>query len=423
MRLTEREIRAGVLDDALAPLYGADGVCAQRPRYANALTGFERAFSAREDAVFFSAPGRSEIGGNHTDHQLGRVLASAVTLDVIAAAAPRADDAVYLRSKGYAPMRLSLDRLEPVEGEKNTSAALVRGIAAKLAGAGRGFGGFDAWIESDVPAGSGLSSSAAFGVLIGTIFSGLYNEGAIPPVELALAAKHAENAFFGKPSGLMDQLACAVGGMVAIDFAHPERPEVERVACDLRALGYAIVVVNAGGSHAGLTAEYAAIPLEMGMVARQFGKTVLREVEPERFYASLGSLRGKAPDRALLRATHFFAENARVPKLVEAFRAGDGEAIRALMIESGRSSAEYLQNVCPSNPAERSVALALALSERLLDGIGAWRVHGGGFAGTVQALVPLDRLDDYETEMERAFGKGCCYRLSVRPVGGVRVGA
>lgn len=423
MPLTQREIANGALDMTLGSLYGAERLAAQRARYAHALTAFTGAFGERPERMLLSAPGRSEIGGNHTDHQLGRILAAAVTLDIIAIAAPRGDDAVCIHSAGYPPMRLSLGRLEPVEREKNTSAALVRGIAAALIRAGRRAGGFDAWIESDVPTGSGLSSSAAFGVLIGTIFSALHNGGALSPVMLAQASKYAENDYFGKPSGLMDQLACAVGGMVAVDFARPEQPEIEQVPCDLRALGYAIVIVNAGGSHAGLTAEYAAIPEEMGLVARFFGKTVLSEVEPAQFYASLGSLRGKAPDRALLRAMHFFEENARVPRLVAAFRAGNGEAIRELIIESGRSSAEYLQNVCPANPNERSVALALALSERLLRGVGAWRVHGGGFAGTIQALSPFDCLDGYVSGMEAVFGSGCCYRLSVRPVGGTRVDA
>ncbi len=418
----EQRLRAGALDETLALLYGRDKTDGQRARYGAVLDEFRRTFGERDGCALFSAPGRSEIGGNHTDHQLGRVLAAAVTLDMIAAVAPRGDDTVCIRSEGYEPLRLSLGRLEPDERERGTSAALVRGIAAWLRRAGHTVGGFDAVIASGVPAGSGLSSSAAFGVLIGTILSGLCNGGAVPPAELALASKHAENRYFGKPSGLMDQLACAVGGMAAIDFIDPERPKIERVECDLRLLGYEIAVVNAGGSHAGLTAEYATIPAEMGAVARLFGKTVLREVDEREFYDSLGALRGKVPDRALLRAMHFFAENERVGRLVAAFRARDGAAVLKLINESGRSSALLLQNVCPADERERSVSLALALSERLLGGDGAWRVHGGGFAGTIQAFVPIERFGEYEREMERVFGTGCCYRLSVRPAGGVQIG-
>jgi galactokinase len=413
-------LTGGDLDATLRVLY-ADAFMEKRARWLALLDRFGNAFGVREDVALFSAPGRSEIGGNHTDHQLGCVLAAAVTMDIRAVCAPRTDDSVCIRSKGYAPIRLTLDRLEPRGGETNGSAALVRGIAERLKRDGWRTGGFDACIESEVPKGSGLSSSAAFSILICTIFSGLFNGGAIPPVEQALASKYAENVHFGKPSGLMDQLASAVGGFVAIDFADPEHPKIERIDCDLEKNGYAICIVNAGGSHANLTPEYAAIPAEMGEVARQFGKAVLREVEEDAFYAALPKLRDKVPDRALLRAIHFFEENGRVCRQARALKEGDMETFRLLMNESGRSSFEYLQNVCPGNPNDRGLALALAVSERVLKDEGAWRVHGGGFAGTIQAFVPLSRVPAYRGEIERVFGAGSCYRFAVRPVGGVQL--
>ena len=411
----------GEFDHTLKYLY-ASGYEAQKVKYAALADAFEGAFGASEEAMIFSAPGRSEIGGNHTDHQLGRVLAAAVTMDTRAVVAKRADNIVRIHSQGYTPLCVSLDQLAPDEAENNASEALVRGIAEKLQLNGRKIGGFDAVTASDVPKGSGLSSSAAFSILVCTIFSELYNDGQIPPVEQALASKYAENKHFGKPSGLMDQLACAVGGFIAIDFEQPEEPKIEKVECDLNALGYAICIVNCGGNHADLTPEYAAVTKEMGEVAHFFGKTVLREVSEGDFYASLGQLRKSVSDRALLRAMHFFGDNARVPEQVAALKQSDVETFRKLMNDSGRSSFMMLQNVCPTDASERGLALALALSERVLGSRGAWRVHGGGFAGTIQALVPLGMVEAYQFEMERAFGPGCCYRFAVRPVGGAKIG-
>jgi galactokinase len=418
---TRTKLTNGAFDESLRALYG-DALQAQKAKYAALIDAFSGAFGPREPMQLFSAPGRSEIGGNHTDHQLGRVLAAAVTMDTLAVVAPRGDNVVRIHSRGYTPLCVSLDNLAPEEGELNESGALVRGIAERLVQTGYIVGGFDAVTASDVPKGSGLSSSAAFSILVCTIFSELYNEGNISPVEQALASKYAENKHFGKPSGLMDQLACAVGGFIAIDFEKPDEPKIERVECDLTALGYAICIVNCGGSHSDLTPEYAAVTREMGDVARYFGKTVLREVDEGAFYAELGALRKAVSDRAVLRAMHFFGDNARVPLQVEALRNRDAESFRRLMNESGRSSFMLLQNVCPTNPGERGLALALALSERVLEGRGAWRVHGGGFAGTIQALVPLDLVEPYQAEMERVFGVGCCYRFAVRPVGGTKIG-
>ena len=398
-------------------LYAGDAA-AQPARYAAAYASFTAAFGDKAGVRMFSAPGRSELSGNHTDHQLGRVLAAAVTLDMLAAARPRDDGRVCICSEGYPPFSLTLCDTAARACERETSAGLVRGVADWLVAHGYRTGGFDAYVTSAVPKGSGLSSSAAYSILICTIFSYLYNDGRVSSVEQAFSGKHAENVYFGKPSGLMDQLASASGGFVAIDFQDPDAPGVERIDCDLAAHGYGVCIVNAGGSHANLTNEYAAVPAEMGAVAAFYGQTHLRGVDEDAFYRDLPKLRKAAGDRAVLRAMHFFRENARVYEQTDALRTGDIDTFRRLMLESGRSSFELLQNVCPRDPSERSIALALALSERLLAGRGAWRIHGGGFAGTVQALVPLSLVDAYAGEMERVFGQGCCYRLAVRPVGG-----
>ena len=418
----QTKLNNGELDDALRYLYG-DALESQKQKYIALTNAFESAFGESDDAVLFSAPGRSEIGGNHTDHQLGRVLAATVTMDTRAVVAPRADNIVRIHSQGYTPLCVSLDHLSPDSTEENASEALVRGIAERFMQTGRSIGGFDAVTASDVPKGSGLSSSAAFSILVSTIFSELYNDGKISPVEQALASKYAENRHFGKPSGLMDQLACAVGGFVAIDFEQPEEPKIEKIDCDLSALGYGICIVNCGGNHADLTHEYAAVTKDMREVAQYFGKTVLREVEESAFYAALGQLRKSVSDRAILRAMHFFGDNARVPHQAEALKNKDIETFRRLMNDSGKSSFMLLQNVCPTDSSERGLALALALSERMLAGKGAWRVHGGGFAGTILALVPLETMPAYQAEMERVFGQGCCYRFAVRPVGGVKIGS
>ena len=417
----QTKLTSGELDDALRYLYG-DALEAQKQKYLALANAFEGAFGESDEAMLFSAPGRSEIGGNHTDHQLGRVLAATVTVDTRAVVAPRDDNVVRIHSQGYTPLCVTLDQLAPNAAEENASEALVRGIAERFTQTGRKVGGFDAVTASDVPKGSGLSSSAAFSILVSTIFSELYNNGEISPVEQALASKYAENKHFGKPSGLMDQLACAVGGFVTIDFEQPDDPKIEKIDCDLAALGYGICIVNCGGNHADLTPEYAAVTKEMGEVAQVFGKTVLREVDEATFYDSLGQLRKTVSDRAILRAMHFFGDNARVPLQAEALKSHNIETFRRLMNESGRSSFMLLQNVCPTDVNERGLALALGLSERMLKGLGAWRVHGGGFAGTILALVPLEMMADYQAQMERVFGPGCCYRFAVRPVGGIKIG-
>ena len=412
-----REFELGKYDETLAFLYGSTAVLQQRRRYLALLARFEREFGPRGVALI-SAPGRSEIGGNHTDHQRGRVIAAAASLDMVAAVAENDTGTVRIRSAGHRMITLRTEALSKRAAEQGRSIALVRGVLARMRKYGVQTGGFDAVIHSEVPRGAGLSSSAAFVILIGSAVNQLYAGGRFSPVELAKIGKYAENEYFGKPSGLLDQLACACGGFVALDFQDEEAPAVERIECDFSRLGLAVMIQNAGGSHAGLTDEYAAVTEEMRQVAACFSKEVLSEVSEQAFFSRLSALRRTVSDRALLRAIHFFEENGRVSEQAAALRAGDAERFCALVRASGRSSFMQLQNVCPANPKERSLALALALSERILQGQGAVRVHGGGFAGTVQAFVPETLAQTYRREMERVFGAHSCYRLNIRPAGG-----
>lgn len=411
-------ILARDFDDQFRYLYKT-GIDEQRQRYCAALEHFGTLFGPDRDVWIFSAPGRTELSGNHTDHQHGRVLAAAVTLDVLAIVSPRPDKLVDLRSEGFRPCQLDLADLAMHESERDSSVALVRGIAADLNRLGFQIGGFDAYTISQVPAGSGLSSSAAFETLLGTIFSHLYNDGRIEAIQIAKTGQFAENIYFGKPCGLMDQTASACGNVISIDFANPAMPQVEGIEFDFTSLGYSLYVVSAGGSHADLTGEYAAIPAEMKQVAACFGQEVLRNVDRSAFYAQLADLRNKVSDRAVLRAMHFFEENDRVSQQVDALRKQDISEYIRLMQASGDSSAMKLQNIYPTpNTQERSLLLALAICQQLLSGRGAWRVHGGGFAGTVQALVPNDLRDDFQTEIEKVFGRGTCSELFVRAAGG-----
>ena len=369
----------------------------------------------RKAQYLFSAPGRTEIGGNHTDHQLGRVLAGAVSLETVAAVAENGGNTVRVLSEGYPLCEISLDDLARREAEYGTTAALIRGVAA-----GTGLQkGFDAAVCSTVLPGSGLSSSAAFEVLLGTIAS--YLSGAnLTAVEIAQLGQKVENDYFGKPCGLMDQMASAVGGIITIDFADPEKPLVEHLDFDFAACGHALCIIDSGADHANLTDEYAAIPQEMKAVAAVFGKAVLREVEEGEFYARVNEVRALCGDRATLRAMHFFADNRRVAEQVAALKAGDFEAFLQLVNESGRSSWLYLQNVVPAGyTAHQELAVALALAEHLLNGRGACRVHGGGFAGTIQAFVPTDMLEEFKAGMEAVLGEGSCHVLSIRPEGGI----
>ncbi len=382
----------------------------------------KEAFAARfggRPRLLFSAPGRTELGGNHTDHQRGLVLAAAVSAETLAAVAPNGRREIRLLSEGYPLCTVGLDSLEPRPEERESSAALIRGVAAGFARRGFTVPGFDACLTSTVLPGSGLSSSAAFEVLLGTVIDRLCG-GGLDPVEIARIGQTAENDYFGKPCGLLDQTACAVGGIIAVDFAGPARPQVEKIDFDFDAAGYALCFVDSGASHADLTADYAAVPGELGTLCRALGREVLRQVPEEEFYARLPEARAAAGDRAVLRAIHIYEENRRVRKQAAALRAGDFDAFLELVTQSGRSSWMLLQNVIPQgSAAHQELAVALAVTEKLLAGRGACRVHGGGFAGAIQAYVPLDALESFRAGTEAVFGPGSCHCLSIRPQGGV----
>ena len=370
----------------------------------------------------FSAPGRTEISGNHTDHQHGCVLAAAVNLETVAEVMLNDSEVIRVQSEGYPVVEVNLNDLSVHEEEKNTTAALIRGVAAAFSQRGAKLLGFDAWVRSSVLPGSGLSSSAAFEVLIGTICNELFFNQKLSAVEIAQVGQYAENVYFGKPCGLMDQTASSVGGMVFIDFENPNSPVVERIDFDFAAAGHALCIIDSGADHADLTEEYAAIPGEVKRVSTFFGKEVLRDIPEADFFAALPELRHRVPDRAILRAIHFYQENKRVQRQAQALREGDFDTFLGLVSESGRSSWMYLQNITPTGATEhQDVAVALALCDTLLQGRGAYRVHGGGFAGTVQAFVPLEMLDSFKTGIENVLGEGKCHVLSIRPQGGTRV--
>ena len=383
--------------------------------------GFAAAFGGAPER-YFSAPGRTEIGGNHTDHQRGRVLAAAVNLDTRAAVRVNGTGTIRILSKGYPMCQVDLAELTPVESEINSTPALIRGVAARFAQLGCQVRGFDAYCESTVLPGSGLSSSAAYEVLIGTIINGLFFDGKVSQPEIAQIGQYAENVFFGKPCGLMDQMASAVGNLVTIDFFDKDHPIIEPVDFDFASCGHALCIIDSQASHADLTDEYAAIPGELKAVCAHFGKDVLSQIPEADFYAQIPALRKECGDRAVLRAIHFYQENARVPKQVAALKAGDFDAFLALVKQSGYSSYMYLQNVIPAGYKEhQDVAVSLALCEHYLNGRGAYRVHGGGFAGTVQAFVPFDLLDAFKSGIDAVLGDGACHVLSIRPQGGVEM--
>ena len=410
------------LREPIAALYGPKAVPAQESRYQHLLAGLEESFGPWEKAAVFSAPGRTEIGGNHTDHQHGRVLAASINLDAIAAVSLNGENVIRVQSEGYPPVVVELDSLDVRESERNTSAAIIRGIAAWFRRQGADLAGFSAYVMSSVLGGSGLSSSAAFEILFGKIMNDLFFDGRCSAIQLAQVGQYAENVYFGKPSGLLDQMGCSVGGMVTIDFQDNANPVVERVDFDFAATGYALCIIDSGADHADLTGEYAAVPGELREICAHFGKSVLREVPEEEFLAALPVLRRKAGDRAVLRAMHIYDDNRHVAAQVEALRRGDFDAFLKLITASGLSSWRQLQNVVPAGYTHhQEVAVALSLCERSLGGRGACRVHGGGFAGTIQAFVPLDMLDGFRAEMDRVLGDGACHVLTIRPVGGVRL--
>lgn len=409
------KIQNGAYERAFAALY-ADTDAAAR-RWLKAAERFSRLYG-RQASTLISAPGRTEIGGNHTDHQQGRALAAAVDLDIICVCAKNDEHVIRLQSDGFGLHTVALSPLAPREGESATPAALIRGVAAWLQRHGYTVGGFDAYIHSAVPPGSGLSSSAAFETTLGHVFASLY-QNKLTSLEIAQAGQYAENKYFGKPCGLLDQTASSEGGLVLMDFADPACPEIEHIPVDLT--GYELCVTDTKGSHAALTDEYAAIPADMRRVARHFGEESLSGVHQEDFYRQIADLR-QYGDRAVLRALHFFEENERVLRQAQALKEGRLSDFLMLVNESGRSSALCLQNIFAlSNPGEQSLTLALARSETILCGRGASRVHGGGFAGTIQAYVPSAMRQMYQAEMERIFGEGCCHFLKIRLAGGLEL--
>ena len=383
--------------------------------------GFAAAFGGAAER-YFSAPGRTEVSGNHTDHQRGRVLAGAVNLDTVAAVRANGTNVIRVQSKGYPLCQVRLDALEPVVDEINSTPALIRGVAARFAQLGCKVEGFDAYCESTVLPGSGLSSSAAFEVLIGTIINHLFFGGRVSQPEIAQIGQYAENVFFGKPCGLMDQTASAVGGLVTIDFADKERPDIRPVHFDFSTTGHALCIIDSRADHADLTDEYAAIPGELKALCAFFGKEVITEIPEEEFYAAIPALRDKYPDRAIMRAIHEYNENRRVPQQVACLEKGDFDGFLRLAKESGYSSWMYLQNVVPAGYVkQQAMAVPLGLCEHYLQGRGAYRVHGGGFAGTVQAFVPFDLLESFRAGIDAALGEGACHVLSIRPQGGVEM--
>ena len=363
---------------------------------------------------YFSAPGRVELGGNHTDHQHGCVLAAAVDLEMRTAVTPNHDGVIRVFSQGFAPVEVALGDWTPRPEERNTTAALVRGMAAQFIRRGAALTGLDMRVTSQVPVGSGLSSSAAFEVLLGRVFSGLCCGGSVSPEDIARMGQTAERDYFGKPCGLMDQMASSVGGLVYMDFADPVHPAMERIDCDLGASGYGLFIVDSGADHADLTADYAAIPAELEQVCRVFGAEVLRQVDETEFYRRLPAVRAAAGDRAALRAIHVFDENRRAAAEAEALRKGDFPAFLALVNASGASSWQYLQNVTSGDPRQQALAVTLAVCRHALGGQGAVRVHGGGFAGTALAFVPDDRREMFRRTVEQTLGTDKCRLLSVR---------
>lgn len=404
---------------SLKALYGSDQaeLTRQSQRYRSIVKKFKDTFGNNE-AEIFSSPGRTEIGGNHTDHNYGRVLAGAVNLDNVAVAAKNNSNRVRIESVGYPKFEVDLSSLSPDKNEQFTSASLVRGISARMKELGFTIGGFDACIDGGVPKGSGLSSSASFEVLIGAIISHLFNNGKLDPIQNAIIGQYAENNYFGKPCGLMDQTACSMGGLITIDFKDPSKPVVKKVNFDFIATGYALVITDTGGNHADLNDEYASLPTDMKAVAGHLGAKVLREVTLEQVIDIAPKIREKVGDRAILRAFHFQNDNQRVVDQVAALERNDFKAFLGMVVDSGYSSYMYNQNIYPvNNVKEQGVSLALALSEMVLKGKGAWRVHGGGFAGTIQAFVPNDLLDKYVNTLEHIYGKGSCHKLFIRHQG------
>lgn len=418
----ENKLKSGSFDEVLISLYGAEALEKQKNRYLAAAEAFTQLYPDREEFSVFSAPGRTEIGGNHTDHQHGCVLAAAVDIDVIAVVGFHNDGIIRVKSDGYPEDIVELSDMNVNEEEFGKSSALIRGVAARFIEKGIKIGGFDAYTTSNVIGGAGLSSSAAFEVLIGTIINEKYNDGKASNEEIAKTGQYAENVYFGKQCGLMDQMACATGGLVFIDFADTENPVVKKQVYDFSKENIHICITDTKGSHADLTDDYVAVPAEMKQIAGYFEKLYLRAVSEEAFYRAIPELRKKYSDRAVMRAAHFFDENKRAIDEADALEGGDIFGFLAIVEESGMSSAKLLQNLySPKNPLNQEIPLAIMASEKILWGEGVVRVHGGGFAGTIQAFVPDNKLNKYKTEMDRLFGEESCHEIKIRPLGGVKI--
>lgn len=424
--LLKNALANGKFNEQIKYIYACreDQVAFYNERFCEVVNGLEETFNKSYDDIrLFSAPGRTEIGGNHTDHQHGCVLAASLNLDVIGAVSLNGTDEIRIKSKGYPMDVISIDELEPNELEKDRAIALIRGVVRKIKDMGYDVCGFDAYTVSSVLKGSGMSSSAAFEVLVGTIINGLFCNNEIDAVEIAKIAQYAENVYFGKPCGLMDQMASSVGAVVAIDFEDTQKPIVNKVDFDFTKSGYSLCIIDSGADHADLTDEYASITVEMRKVANYFGKDYLRQVDAKEFKENLKELRKAiGNDRAILRATHYFNDNIRAQEEVKALAENDFEAFLDIIKKSGQSSFMYLQNVYASSmPCQQAVSLALLMCDEILGDEGAYRVHGGGFAGTVQAFVPNDMTDEFKNEIEAVFGEGMCHILSIRPVGGIEI--
>lgn len=419
---TVNALKNGEYNEELKHIYACDdaNVSFYAERYLEVIDEFKKTYGDADEIALFSAPGRTEIGGNHTDHQHGCVLAGSVNLDVIAAVRPNGTNTVRVQSKNYTMDVIDLDDLDIHEEQFDKAIALIRGVIKKFVDMGYEVKGFDAYTISNVLKGSGLSSSAAFEVLIGTIINGLFANNEVSAVEIAQIGQYAENVYFNKPCGLMDQMASSVGAAVAIDFNDTANPKIEKAEIDLQKYGYALCIIDSGADHADLTDEYASIPADMKEVAAYFGKEYLRQVNPDDFYANIKNLRENLNnDRAILRALHFFNDNENAQAEVEALKNDDFDTFLTLVKKSGRSSFMYLQNVYASSmPKAQAVAVVIAMCDEILGGRGAYRVHGGGFAGTIQAFVPIDMLDEFKLKIEAVVGENMCHVLSIRPVGG-----
>lgn len=422
-RILKEEIREGKYTPLFREIYLDESMLEyQKNRYAEAVEKFEELFGEK-DIEIYSAPGRSEVGGNHTDHQQGKVLATSINLDAIGVVSRIQEPVIRVISEGYDDrIEIDIQDLEEKYEEEGTTAALIRGVAAAFQEKGYKLGGFEAYVSSDVLIGAGLSSSASFEVIIGTIISGLFNHMEISPVEIAMAGQFAENVYFGKPSGLMDQMACSVGGLIHIDFETPGEPVVEEVPADFEAWKYSLCIVDTKASHANLTDDYAKIPQEMKKVAQFFKKKVLREVDEDEFYREIPGLRSIFGDRPVLRAIHFFQEEKRVDAQVKALKDGDFKEFLRLVRESGNSSFKYLQNIYVNRDEQsQAMSIALAASETKLKDHGVCRVHGGGFAGTIQVFVENEYVEEYRAFIEKIFGRDSCHVLKVRSKGGIQV--